>query len=81
MSLPPSVKHEFHFHTRVLRDRVVDEFYDYKEQYCVVCETLRNPELGVYYCEECNYDAHIDCVIPKVSPHIPKFHHIYQSIM
>ncbi|OWM82023.1 hypothetical protein CDL15_Pgr001597 [Punica granatum] len=68
MSLPPSVKHEFHFHPLVLRDRVVDEYYDYKEQYCDVCETLRNPEHGVYYCEECNYDAHIDCVIPKVSP-------------
>ncbi|PKI44779.1 hypothetical protein CRG98_034727 [Punica granatum] len=65
MSLPPSVKHEFHFHPLVLRDRVVDEYYDYKEQYCDVCETLRNPEHGVYYCEECNYDAHIDCVIPK----------------
>ncbi|PKI44634.1 hypothetical protein CRG98_034989 [Punica granatum] len=52
----------------VLRDRVVDEHYDYEEQYCDVCETLRNPELGVYYGEECNYAAEIDCVIPKVDP-------------
>ncbi|OWM81949.1 hypothetical protein CDL15_Pgr027147 [Punica granatum] len=56
------------FHPLVLRDRVVDEHYDYEEQYCDVCETLRDPELGVYYCEECNYAADIDCVIPKVSP-------------
>ncbi|OWM66987.1 hypothetical protein CDL15_Pgr000439 [Punica granatum] len=68
LPLPPSAKHEFHFHQLVLRDRVVDEHYDYEEQYCDVCETLRNPELGVYYCEECNYAAEIDCVIPKVSP-------------
>ncbi|OWM67320.1 hypothetical protein CDL15_Pgr000772 [Punica granatum] len=68
LPLPPSVKHEFHFHPLVLRDRVVDDFYDYEEQYCDVCETLRHPEHGVYYCEECNYDAHIDCVIPEVSP-------------
>ncbi|XP_031395970.1 uncharacterized protein LOC116207225 [Punica granatum] len=67
LPLPPSVKHEFHFHPLVLRDRVVDEHYDYEEQYCDLCETLRNPELGVYYCEECNYAADIDCVIPKVN--------------
>ncbi|OWM66988.1 hypothetical protein CDL15_Pgr000440 [Punica granatum] len=68
LPLPPSAKHEFHFHQLVLRDRVVDEHYDYEEQFCDVCETLRNPELGVYYCEDCNYAADIDCVIPKVSP-------------
>ncbi|PKI44633.1 hypothetical protein CRG98_034988 [Punica granatum] len=51
----------------VLRDRVVDEHYDYEEQFCDVCETLRNPELGVYYCEDCNYAADIDCVIPKAN--------------
>ncbi|XP_031396062.1 uncharacterized protein LOC116207296 [Punica granatum] len=65
LPLPPSTKHEFHYHQLMLRDRVVDEFYDYEEQYCDVCETLRHPEHGVYYCEACNYDAHIDCVIPK----------------
>ncbi|XP_031397469.1 uncharacterized protein LOC116208263 [Punica granatum] len=67
LPLPPSAKHEFHFHQLVLRDRVVDEHYDYEEQFCDVCETLRNPELGVYYCEDCNYAADIDCVIPKAN--------------
>ncbi|XP_031397465.1 uncharacterized protein LOC116208259 [Punica granatum] len=67
LPLPPLVKHEFHFHQLVLCDRVVDDFYDYEEQYCDVCETLRHPEQGIYYCEECNYDAHIDCVIPKAN--------------
>ncbi|PKI49173.1 hypothetical protein CRG98_030451 [Punica granatum] len=62
--LPPSVKHELHIHPMVLRDRVVDEFYD--DQYCDLCETTRNPEHGVYYCDECRCAAHIDCVIPKV---------------
>ncbi|XP_031375852.1 uncharacterized protein LOC116190310 [Punica granatum] len=62
--LPPSVKHELHFHLLLLCDRVVDEFY--KEQYCDLCEMPRNPEHGVYYCEECNCAAHIDCAIPKV---------------
>ncbi|XP_031398775.1 uncharacterized protein LOC116209312 [Punica granatum] len=67
MPLPPSVKHAFHqsYHPLVLRDRFVDDKLDYEEQYCDVCETLRHPEHGVYYCEECNYAADIDCIIPK----------------
>ncbi|OWM66991.1 hypothetical protein CDL15_Pgr000443 [Punica granatum] len=65
LPLPHSVKHKFHFHPLVLRDRVVDEHYAYEEQYCDLCETLRNPERGVYYCEVCNYAVDIDCVIPK----------------
>ncbi|XP_031396977.1 uncharacterized protein LOC116207969 [Punica granatum] len=67
MPLPPYVKHTFHhnYHPLVLRDRFVDDKLDYEEQYCDACETLRHPEHGVYYCEECNYAADIDCVIPK----------------
>ncbi|OWM66989.1 hypothetical protein CDL15_Pgr000441 [Punica granatum] len=70
MPLPPYVKHTFHhnYHPLVLRDRFVDDKLDYEEQYCDACETLRHPEHGVYYCEECNYAADIDCVIPKVNP-------------
>ncbi|XP_031375857.1 uncharacterized protein LOC116190316 [Punica granatum] len=67
MPLPSSIKHELHIHPMVLRDRVVDDFYD--EQYCDLCETIRHPEHGVYYCDECRCAAHIDCVvIPKVEP-------------
>ncbi|PKI44637.1 hypothetical protein CRG98_034992 [Punica granatum] len=67
MPLPPSVKHTFHhnYHPLVLRDRFVDDKLDNEEQYCDACETLRHPEHGVYYCEECNCAADIDCVIPK----------------
>ncbi|PKI44638.1 hypothetical protein CRG98_034993 [Punica granatum] len=46
LPLPPSAKHEFHYHQLVLRDRFVDDLYDYEEQYCDVCETLRHPEHG-----------------------------------
>ncbi|PKI49169.1 hypothetical protein CRG98_030447 [Punica granatum] len=54
----------------VLRDRVVDDFYD--EQYCDLCETTRHPEYGVYYCDECRCAAHIDCVIPTVNTGLRK---------
>ncbi|OWM67321.1 hypothetical protein CDL15_Pgr000773 [Punica granatum] len=68
--LPPFVKHERHIHPMVLRDRVVDDFYD--EQYCDLCETTRHPEYGVYYCDECRCAAHIDCVIPTVNTGLRK---------
>ncbi|MBA0876887.1 hypothetical protein Goshw_004796, partial [Gossypium schwendimanii] len=31
-----------------------------------MCEIERNPEIDVYYCAECNYIAHIDCVLSEV---------------
>ncbi|KAE8720976.1 hypothetical protein F3Y22_tig00017792pilonHSYRG00044 [Hibiscus syriacus] len=33
---------------------------------CDMCETERNPDIQVYYCEECNFIAHIDCVLFEV---------------
>ncbi|XVF42353.1 hypothetical protein PTKIN_Ptkin01aG0355000 [Pterospermum kingtungense] len=34
--------------------------------YCDACETERNPEHHVYYCEECKYIAHIGCALSEV---------------
>ncbi|MBA0590968.1 hypothetical protein Gorai_019657 [Gossypium raimondii] len=28
-----------------------------------MCEIKINPEIHVYYCAECNYIVHIDCVL------------------
>ncbi|MBA0877596.1 hypothetical protein Goshw_028872 [Gossypium schwendimanii] len=39
---------------------------DSGDYYCDMCETKRNPEIDVYYCAECNYIAHIDCVLFEV---------------
>ncbi|XVF42354.1 hypothetical protein PTKIN_Ptkin01aG0355100 [Pterospermum kingtungense] len=60
--LPKVVKHIRHLHPLTLTNSV-DE-----DDYCDMCETARNPKHDVYYCEECKYIAHIDCVISEVEP-------------
>ncbi|KAK8589520.1 hypothetical protein V6N12_023914 [Hibiscus sabdariffa] len=62
--LPTSFTHKRHLHQLVLVSSVVED--DTGDYYCDMCETERNPELQVYYCGECNYVAHIDCVLSEV---------------
>ncbi|KAK1583037.1 hypothetical protein Q3G72_020498 [Acer saccharum] len=40
----------------------VDYSMDY---YCDVCETPGNPKHHAYYCKECIYIAHVECIISK----------------
>ncbi|KAI9186354.1 hypothetical protein LWI28_016498 [Acer negundo] len=40
----------------------VDSLTDY---YCDDCETPGNPKHHAYCCKECNYIAHVDCIISK----------------
>ncbi|KAK0600490.1 hypothetical protein LWI29_015463 [Acer saccharum] len=40
----------------------VDYSMDY---YCDVCETPGNPKHHTYYCKECIYIAHVECIISK----------------
>ncbi|GMI65190.1 hypothetical protein like AT2G21840 [Hibiscus trionum] len=62
--LPSSFTHKYHLHPLALVSPFVED--DSGDYYCDMCETERNPELQVYYCEECNYIAHIDCVLSEV---------------
>ncbi|XP_022743780.1 uncharacterized protein LOC111294625 [Durio zibethinus] len=64
--LPPSVEHRRHLHPLVLKNSFVED--DSEDYYCDMCETERNPEHDIYFCEECAYIAHIDCVHPEVKP-------------
>ncbi|XVF42343.1 hypothetical protein PTKIN_Ptkin01aG0354000 [Pterospermum kingtungense] len=64
--LPNIVEHRHHLHPLTLTNSVVED--NSGEYYCDMCETARNPEHDVYYCEECTYTAHIDCVISEVEP-------------
>ncbi|MFQ6635055.1 hypothetical protein Gotur_011962, partial [Gossypium turneri] len=63
--LPSIVKHKRHLHPLVLTTLVTED--DCEEYYCDTCETQRNPEHDIYYCKECNYTSHIDCVLSEVS--------------
>lgn len=63
--LPPVVKNRCHIDPLTLSTRVVDD--DGSGQfYCDACETERNPRHAVYYCEECEFIAHVRCVISEV---------------
>ncbi|XVF42326.1 hypothetical protein PTKIN_Ptkin01aG0352300 [Pterospermum kingtungense] len=64
--LPDVAKHKRHLHPLTLTSSVIED--DSGKYYCDMCETTRNPEHDVYYCEDCNYIAHIDCVISEVEP-------------
>ncbi|KAE8699163.1 hypothetical protein F3Y22_tig00110584pilonHSYRG00062 [Hibiscus syriacus] len=62
--LPPSFKHKRHLHPLTLVSPFVED--DSGDYCCDMCETERNPDLQVYYCEECNYIVHINCVLSEV---------------
>ncbi|KAG4122359.1 hypothetical protein ERO13_D11G262175v2 [Gossypium hirsutum] len=62
--LPSIVKHKRHLHPLVLTTLVTEDGSE--EYYCDTCETQRNPEHDIYYCKECNYTSHIDCVLSEV---------------
>ncbi|KAK8589562.1 hypothetical protein V6N12_023956 [Hibiscus sabdariffa] len=62
--LPSSFTHKRHMHPLVLVSSVVED--DTGDYCCDICETERNPDLQVYYCDECNFIAHIDCVLSEV---------------
>ncbi|TYJ11448.1 hypothetical protein E1A91_A11G277100v1 [Gossypium mustelinum] len=64
--LPSIVKHKRHLHPLVLTIIVTEDSSE--KYYCDTCETQRNPEHDIYYCKECNYTSHIDCVLSEVEP-------------
>lgn len=62
--LPQFIEDRSHQHSLILTDNVADK--NYYTQVCDVCEEERDPELCVYYCEECDFIAEFDCVISEV---------------
>ncbi|KAK2971590.1 hypothetical protein RJ640_017959 [Escallonia rubra] len=63
---PRTIKHACHqWHPLVLTHRILD---DSDEFYCDACEKERDPKFGFFYCEECEYAAHPNCVASEVLP-------------
>jgi hypothetical protein len=58
-NLPLVARHKYDTHLLKLtyRNVVKDEYY------CLICEEERNPNHWFYYCEECDFSAHIECII------------------
>ncbi|KAB1203145.1 hypothetical protein CJ030_MR8G027522 [Morella rubra] len=38
---------------------------DSGEYYCDICEEERNPKLWFYYCADCSYPVHPNCILEK----------------
>ncbi|KAG6702132.1 hypothetical protein I3842_07G019000 [Carya illinoinensis] len=38
---------------------------DSSEYYCDICEDKRDPKYWFYYCADCNYPAHLECILGK----------------
>ncbi|OMO96101.1 Zinc finger, PHD-type, partial [Corchorus olitorius] len=61
MSIPSSAKHRYHMHPLGFKGVFKED--DSGEYYCDACEEERDPKHPIYYCEECKFIAHIECLL------------------
>ncbi|XP_059430253.1 uncharacterized protein LOC132163893 [Corylus avellana] len=59
-TLPLKAKYEYDPHPLLLTCVAKN---DSEEYYCLICEKERNPNHWFYYCVECNFTAHPQCVV------------------
>ncbi|GLT35261.1 hypothetical protein SLA2020_097290 [Shorea laevis] len=64
LTLPLTAEHRFHHHPLKLtyQDPYKDDG-DPFQHLCEICEDRRDPKLWFYRCDECDFDAHPDCVL------------------
>lgn len=75
-TFPRTIKHKCHIDPLILTDTIVEDDGS-GEFYCDACEKFRNPQHAVYYCAECEFVAHIGCVIDEVCLHLVFFMLLY----
>ncbi|GKV44424.1 hypothetical protein SLEP1_g51609 [Rubroshorea leprosula] len=65
LTRPLEVQHRFHHHPLKLtyEDPYKDDYGDPFQHMCEICEDRRDPKLWFYRCDECDFDAHPDCVL------------------
>ncbi|KAL4639756.1 hypothetical protein ACB092_03G241200 [Castanea dentata] len=61
-TLPHTTRYKQHEHPFTLCYTVED---DSNEYYCDICEEERDPKHWFYYCENCTYPAHPNCILGK----------------
>ncbi|KAL4639744.1 hypothetical protein ACB092_03G240000 [Castanea dentata] len=61
-TLPHTTRYKQHEHPFTLCYTVED---DSNEYYCDICEEERDPKYWFYYCENCTYPAHPNCILGK----------------
>ncbi|KAF5454028.1 hypothetical protein F2P56_023726 [Juglans regia] len=60
LTLPYTIKYEQHVHPFTLCYSPEDESDEY---YCDICEKERDPKRWYYYCADCIFPAHPDCIL------------------
>ncbi|GLT51377.1 hypothetical protein SLA2020_247920 [Shorea laevis] len=65
LTRPLTAEHRFHHHPLKLtyEDPYKDDDGDPFQHMCEICEDRRDPKLWFYRCDECDFDAHPDCVL------------------
>ncbi|KAJ8769749.1 hypothetical protein K2173_005955 [Erythroxylum novogranatense] len=63
--IPPEILvPDHHMHSLTLMDPLVGVDVDEsQEYYCFACEQERDPTYHAYYCQQCSYTAHIECIL------------------
>ncbi|XP_075648601.1 uncharacterized protein LOC142619397 [Castanea sativa] len=61
-TLPLTTRYKQHEHPFTLSYAVEDDSGDY---YCDICEEERDPKHWFYYCADCSYPAHPECILGK----------------
>uniref|UniRef100_A0A7N2MUR1 DC1 domain-containing protein n=2 Tax=Quercus lobata TaxID=97700 RepID=A0A7N2MUR1_QUELO len=62
-TLPLTTWYNQHEHPFTLYYTPEDDFGEY---YCDICEEERDPKQWFYYCAECSFPAHHDCILGKI---------------
>jgi hypothetical protein len=73
-TFPLASRYKYDEHPLKLTYTTEDKF---KEYYCLICEEKRDSKDWFYYCAECDFSAHIQCVLGKY-PYI-KFGKTYKD--
>jgi hypothetical protein len=66
-TLPFKAKYEYHPHPLSFTHTIAKN--DSEEYYCIICEEKMNLDHWLYYCAECNFTAHSQCIVGK-NPYI-----------
>ena len=62
-TLPSSARYEQHEHPFTLQYTLEDDSGEY---YCDICEEKRHPKHLFYYCADCSYPTHLDCILREI---------------
>ncbi|KAF4363345.1 hypothetical protein G4B88_002092 [Cannabis sativa] len=61
--LPSIIKFDYHIHSLTLVDHYITKDGHNDEFYCDICEEERDPYIRIYCCKDCDFAAHIHCLL------------------